>query len=257
MSNRYDYSGRVAFVVGGTSGIGRATALAFARAGASVVVAARGIEAGQATEEAIAREGAAALFVSCDVRDEGSVFDAVKRAVERFGRIDFAVNSAGVGGDMAPLEQVSQAVWDDVMAVNARGVWIAMRAELNAMRSNGTAGGAIVNLSSIYGLAGRPAHHAYVASKHAVLGMTRSVALEYAARNIRVNALCAGATRTLAMVQAERVVPDMVQALVAEHPMGRMATESEVAGAALWLCSADSAFVTGAPLVVDGGFLAA
>ena len=125
------------------------------------------------------------------------------------------------------------------------------------MLANQPAGGVIVNLSSIYGIAGRPAYHAYVASKHAVLGMTRSVGLEYAARNIRVNAICAGATRTAAMIQAEQVVPDVVQSLIAQHPMGRMATEAEVAGAVLWLCSAEAAFVTGSPLVVDGGFLAA
>lgn len=252
---RYDYSDRVAFVTGGTSGIGRATALAFARAGASVVVAAREQDPGARTAEAIASLGAAALFVPTDVRDAASLDEAVRRAVERFGRLDFAVNCAGVGGDMAPLESASQPVWDDVVAVNARGVWLAMRSEIPALLRTG--GGAIVNMSSIYGLAGKAAHHAYVASKHAVLGMTRSVAVEYAQRGVRVNAICAGVTRTAAMEQAERVVPAIVQELVAQHPMARMATEDEIAAAALWLCSTDAGFVTGAPLVVDGGFLAA
>jgi NAD(P)-dependent dehydrogenase (short-subunit alcohol dehydrogenase family) len=120
-----------------------------------------------------------------------------------------------------------------------------------------TGGGAIVNMGSIYSLAGAVAHHAYVASKHAVLGMTRSVALEYAGLGIRVNAICAGVTRTAAMAQAEAAVPAIVDNLVAKHPMARMASEDEIAGAALWLCSAGAGFMTGAPLIVDGGFLAA
>jgi A-factor type gamma-butyrolactone 1'-reductase (1S-forming) len=141
------------------------------------------------------------------------------------------------------------------MAVNARGTWLSMRHEIPAMLAGG--GGAIVNVASIYAAAGRPAHHAYVASKHAVLGLTRSVALEYAAQNVRVNAICAGATRTQSMQQAEQAAPALVAQLVAEHPMRRMASEAEVASAALYLCSDAAGFTTGAPLYVDGGFLAA
>ena len=141
------------------------------------------------------------------------------------------------------------------MAINARGVWLAMRFEIAAMLARG--GGSVVNVASIYGVAGRPAHHAYVASKHAVVGMTRSVALEYAQRKVRVNALCAGVTATPAIQQAARQVPALVEALVAEHPMGRMASEEEIADAALWLCSSGAGFVTGTALAVDGGFLAA
>ncbi|MCP3137393.1 SDR family NAD(P)-dependent oxidoreductase [Pyxidicoccus xibeiensis] len=251
----HDFSGRVALVIGGTSGIGLTTARGFARAGAAVAIAARGEEAGQKARASLEAEGARVLFVQADVRDEAAVARAVEATVKGFGRLDFAVNSSGHGGDMAPLEQASQAVWDDVMAVNARGVWLAMRYEIPAMLASG--GGSIVNVSSVFGLAGRAAHHAYVASKHAVVGMTRSVALEYAQRGIRVNALCAGVTRTPGMQQAEVHVPELVQGLVAQHPMGRMATEEEVAGAALWLCSAGAGYVTGVPLPVDGGFLAA
>jgi NAD(P)-dependent dehydrogenase (short-subunit alcohol dehydrogenase family) len=142
-----------------------------------------------------------------------------------------------------------------VMAVNARGVWLAMRHEIPAMLSSG--GGAIVNLSSVYGLAGKAAHHAYVAAKHAVVGMTRSLALEFATRGVRINALCPGVTATPAMRQAQAGFPDLVDVLVAQHPMGRMASEDEIAAAVLWLCSEAAGFVTGAPIPVDGGFLAA
>jgi NAD(P)-dependent dehydrogenase (short-subunit alcohol dehydrogenase family) len=165
-----------------------------------------------------------------------------------------AFNCAGVGGDFASLEESNQAVWDDVMAINARGTWLAMRYEIPAIVRSGR--GAVVNMSSIYGEAGKASHHAYVASKHAVIGMTRSVALEYATRGVRVNAVCAGITATPAMRQAELASPQLVKALLDEHPMGRMATEDEIAGAVLWLCSEEAGFVTGASIAVDGGFLA-
>jgi NAD(P)-dependent dehydrogenase (short-subunit alcohol dehydrogenase family) len=251
---QYDYSGKVAFITGGSSGIGLATALAFARAGARVAVASRSKAAGEHACEALEGMGAAALHLVTDVREERSLASAVQRTVERFGRLDVAVNAAGIGGDLAPLEHAEQAIWDDVMATNARGVWLALRHEIPAMLATG--GGAIVNVSSIYGAAGRAAHHAYVASKHAVLGLTRSVALEYAARGVRVNALCAGVTATSGMRAAHTALPALVDALIAEHPMNRMASEEEIAAAALWLCSDAAGYVTGAPLAVDGGFLA-
>ncbi|WP_257451076.1 SDR family NAD(P)-dependent oxidoreductase [Archangium lipolyticum] len=251
---RYDFTGRVALVIGGTSGIGLATARAFARSGASIALAARGEEAGLAARAALEAEGARVLFFPTDVRDEATVARAVEGTVKHFGRLDYAVNSAGAG-DMAPLESTNQDVWDDVMAVNARGIWLAMRHEIPAMLATG--GGSIVNISSIFGLAGRAANHAYVASKHAVVGLTRSVALEFATRGIRVNALCAGTVATASMLEAEAFMPDIVRGLVSEHPMKRMATEEEIASAVLWLCSNGAGYVTGTPLPVDGGFLAA
>ena len=251
----HDYSGRVAFITGGTSGIGLAAARGFARAGAHVVVASRHEEPGGKAVALLEREGGSALHVPCDVCDEAAVARAVEQTTARFGRLDVAFNCAGAGGDLAPLERTDQAVWDTVMATNARGVWLAMRYEIPAIIRSG--GGSVVNMSSIYGAVGKAAHHAYAASKHAVLGMTRSVALEYASRGVRVNAVCAGVTATPGMRQAEQFVPEIVAALVREHPMGRMATEEEVVNAVLWLCSDAAGFVTGAPFAVDGGFLAA
>jgi NAD(P)-dependent dehydrogenase (short-subunit alcohol dehydrogenase family) len=252
---KYDFSGRAALVIGGSSGIGLATTRAFARSGAKVAIAARGEEAGRRVCAELEGQGTGALFVATDVREEASVARAVEETVRRFGRLDFAANDAGHGGDLAPLERTDQEVWDQVMATNARGVWLAMRHEIPAMLRTG--GGAVVNMSSIYGIAGKSAHHAYVASKHAVLGMTRSVALEYATRGVRVNAICAGLTATPSVRQARASFPAFVDALIAEHPMGRMGSEEEIAAATLWLCSDGAGYVTGAPLFVDGGFLAA
>jgi NAD(P)-dependent dehydrogenase (short-subunit alcohol dehydrogenase family) len=251
---KFAFEGRVALVTGGTSGIGRATALAFAAAGASVAITARHEQEAQPTCAAIEVAGGRAMFIRADVRSEADVASTVQQIVARWGRLDFAVNNAGAGGELAPFERCDQQVWDDVMATNARGTWLCMRHEIPAMLQRGA--GAIVNMCSIYGAAGKAAHHAYVASKHAMLGMTRSVALEYAARGIRVNALCPGVTRTAGIEQAEAAFPELVQSLVREHPMQRMATTAEVAAAALYLCSEESGFVTGAPLFVDGGFMA-
>ena len=158
-----------------------------------------------------------------------------RRSTNATDAFDFAINNAGIGGDMVSLERTDLAVFDEVIATGVRGVFVGLRHQVPAILTSG--GGAIVNLCSIYGVTGRAAHHAYVAAKHAVLGLTRSVGLEYASRGVRVNALCPGVTRTAAMAQAEAAYPEVVAALVREHPMGRMASEDEVAAAALYLCS--------------------
>ncbi|MET0591383.1 MAG: glucose 1-dehydrogenase [Polyangiaceae bacterium] len=250
----FDFSGRTVLVTGGTSGIGLAIAHAFGRAGASVVIGARSVDGGERAAAALVAEKGSASFVPLDVRDESSVKSAVETALRRFGRLDCAVNCAGIGGDMQSLGRTDQRIWDDVMAVNARGVWLSMRHEIPAIVESG--GGAVVNVSSIYGVAGKANHHAYVASKHAVIGMTRSVAIETASSGVRVNALCPGFTATASMRQAETAMPDLVHAIVAQIPSGRMAREEEIANAALWLCGAGSTYVTGAVIAVDGGFLA-
>jgi NAD(P)-dependent dehydrogenase (short-subunit alcohol dehydrogenase family) len=242
-------------VVGGTSGIGLATARAFAKEGARVAVAARGTDGGARALRALAELGTEAAFFEADVKDEPSIERAIGATMARFGRIDAAVNCAGAGGDMMPLEQTDQSTWDDVMAINARGTWLCMRHEVGPILQSG--GGAIINVSSIYGLSGRAAHHAYVASKHAVVGMSRSVGLEFAQRGLRVIALCPGVTATEGMRQAEAAFPEVVRGLVAQHPIGRMAAVDEVASTAVWLCSANAAYVTATAVAVDGGFLAA
>lgn len=252
---QFDFKGRVALVTGGTSGIGRAVVRAFARAGAHVAFCARHDTGSAELVRAIESQGGQALFVAADVREDAAVRGLLAQVHERYGRLDFAINNAGIGGDMVSLERTDLAVFDEVIATGVRGVFVGLRHQVPAILTSG--GGAIVNLCSIYGVTGRAAHHAYVAAKHAVLGLTRSVGLEYASRGVRVNALCPGVTRTAAMAQAEAAYPEVVAALVREHPMGRMASEDEVAAAALYLCSEESAFVTASPLFIDGGFTAA
>ncbi|GAB4569449.1 MAG: SDR family oxidoreductase [Haliangiales bacterium] len=250
-----DFSDNIAVVTGGTSGIGRATAMAFAASGASVAVAARRTTEGEETAHQITALGGDAIFVQTDVCQAEQVERLVKSTVDHFGGLHLAFNNVGVGGDMKTLEETSVEVWDEVIATNLRSVFLGLKFQAPAIAASG--GGAIVNMSSVYGAAGKSAHHAYVASKHGVIGLTRSAALELAPKGIRVNAICPGATSTAAMQMAQEHYPQVVDELVAAHPMQRMATEAEVAAGVLWLCSSDAAFMTGHPLAMDGGYLAA
>jgi len=251
------FSEKVALVTGATSGIGRETALQFAREGARVVLSGRREPQGRAVVSEIEAAGGEALFVRTDVTDADSVRRLVDATVARFGRLDCAFNNAGIGGDtMRPTADHSQENWDNVIATNLTGVWLSMKFEIAAMLQCG--GGSIVNNSSGYGLVGSGIGHApYAAAKHGVIGLTKSAAIDYATQRIRVNAVCPGWTHSEMVDPALVAMPEAFTAILKnEVPMQRIAAAVEIARAVLWLCSDEASYVTGHPLVVDGGALA-
>jgi NAD(P)-dependent dehydrogenase (short-subunit alcohol dehydrogenase family) len=246
--------GRVVLVTGAASGIGRATAEALAGMGARLVVSDIDADAGAAAASALRDGGAEAHFVAADVADEESTASLVAATVDAYGRLDGAANCAGVGGGHAETHDYPVDVWDRIVAVNLRGTWLAMRAEIPAILAHGD-GGAIVNVASTLGLRGAPNASPYSASKHGVIGLTRTAAIEYAQRGIRVNAVCPGAIDTPMMDEAFARFPGFREALTGFVPMGRMGAASEVAAAITWLLSDASSFVTGEALTVEGGLL--
>ena len=242
-----DLSGRAALITGAASGIGRASALAFASAGASVALL--DIDAGGLadTAAAVRAAGARAEVLVADVRDLRAVTGAVGRAVEAFGRLDAALNNAGVPGPYVPLDDYSEEDFMRILQVDLAGVWRCMRAEIRYMRARGT--GAIVNTSSMLGAAAMPDNGAYVAAKHGVHGLTRAAAVELGGTGIRVNAIAPGVTRT-GMTSAAS--DDLLRTV----PLDRIAEPEEIAAAAVWLCSPEASYITGSVLVADGGWLA-
>ncbi|WP_225787146.1 SDR family oxidoreductase [Pseudomonas sp. Marseille-P8916] len=248
------FSGQVALVTGGAAGIGRATALAFAAEGLKVVVADRDAVGGEATVALIREAGGQALFVACDVTCEGEVRQLHERAVEAFGRLDYAFNNAGIEIEQGRLAEGSEAQFDAIMGVNVKGVWLCMKYQLPLMLAQG--GGVIVNTASVAGLSAAPKMSIYSASKHAVIGLTKSAAVEYAKKGIRVNAVCPAVIDTDMFRRAYEADPRKAEFAAAMHPVGRIGKVEEIASAVLYLCSDGAAFTTGHALTVDGGALA-
>ncbi len=245
---------QVAVVTGAAAGIGRATALAFAAAGARVVVSDVDEKGGIETARSIEQAGGEALFVACDVSKPEQVRELVERTVARFGRLDHAFNNAGIEGASAPLHESTSENWHKTLAVNLSGVYWCMKEELSVMLKQGS--GTIINCSSIAGLRGFAAMGAYVASKHGVLGLTRSAALDYASRGIRINAVCPGVIHTPMVDRFTQGDEAAARSLAAGAPAGRMGRPEEIADAVLWLCNPGAAFVQGTEIVVDGGWCA-
>ena len=249
------FEGKVALVTGGGSGIGRATALAFAREKARVVVSDIDVKSGEETANMIARTGGEAIFIKADVSIATEVEALVAKAVETYGRLDCAHNNAGIELEFSvPDRRNDEETWDRVIDVNLKGVWLCMKYEIPQMLIQG--GGAIVNTSSVAGLVGNVKQPAYVASKHGVTGLTKATALEYAKEGVRVNAVCPGVVDTPLVDRIVDSNPELTDEMSDWQPVGRLGTPEEVAEAVVWLCSDAASFVTGHNMAVDGAFVA-
>jgi len=248
------FEGKVGLVTGGTSGIGRETAVLFAKAGVKVVVAGRRELEGKETIELVRAAGGDGLFVKADVSKASEVDGLIQKVVERFGRLDIAFNNAGTEGVWVPIVRQSEEDWDRTIGINLKGVWLCLKYEIRQMLKQG-GGGAIVNMGSINGLIGAVGAAAYSASKHGVIGLTKAAALETAQSGIRINTVCPAAIET---PMSERIfgAPAVHKYVLSCHPIGRFGRPGEIAEAVLWMCSDGASFMTGQSLVLDGGFLA-
>jgi NAD(P)-dependent dehydrogenase (short-subunit alcohol dehydrogenase family) len=250
------FEGKTALITGAGGGIGFVTASAFAEAGAAVVVADRDAGLINAAADELRLAGHQAIPVTCDVTDRGQVKAMVRQAVGTYGRLDAAFNNAGINCDAAPLHEMDDEEFDNILDVNLRGVWNCMKAELRQMMAQGS--GAIVNCSSIGGMRASKGRAAYSASKFGVIGLTRAAALDYADQGIRINAVCPGiiGNTPMAVRVTKNYDPDIIKAFVAAEPIGRLGAPEEIAAAVLWLCCPAASFVIGHAMAVDGGILA-
>jgi NAD(P)-dependent dehydrogenase (short-subunit alcohol dehydrogenase family) len=248
--------GKIALVTGGTSGIGRASALAFSKEGAKVVVSGRNLERLRETVRLIEEIGGEAIFVRCDVSERAEIEAMVNKCINTYGRMDCALNNAGIDGSLfTRIVDYSEETWDQVIRVNLKGIWLCMKYEVSEMIKQ--EGGSIVNMSSTAGLVGsQVGNSAYVASKHGIVGLTKAVALEYAGQGIRVNAVCPAIIRTPMSEKLLGGDPERERKIAALQPIGRIGTPEEVAAAVVWLCSDAASYITGHALPIDGGLVA-
>lgn len=250
------FSGKIVLIIGGTSGIGEATALAFGKEGATVIVSARRKEKGEKVVEEIKSLGGdkKSCFISCDVSDLDSVNNLFNQIEQKFEKLDYAFNNAGIEEIPAPIETKTEEIFDKIINTNLKGIFFAMQHEIRLMRKNGR--GSIVNTASISGLIGQIGIPIYNGAKHALLGMTKSLGIELAKEGIRINAVSPGAIKTELYDRYVEGNPEGAKKFTAMHPIGRIGTSEEVSGAVLWLCSDEASFVVGQSITVDGGYTA-
>lgn len=251
---KYNFQDKVVFITGASAGIGKETAIEFGQSGAQVVIADVNLDGGQGTAHLIKESGGKAHFIKCDVSIAGDVQVAIDQTISMFGKIDFAFNNAGVEGVSSKTADCTEKNWDSVLSINLKGIWLCMKHEIAQMTKQGH--GAIVNCASIAGLVGFSGSAAYVASKHGVIGLTKTAALDYAKQNIRVNAVCPGIIQTDMIERFVNGNEQIRKAFADSEPVGRIGQPSEIAQTVLWLCSDSSSFVTGHAMAVDGGWVA-